>query len=165
MLHGGETSWPYIVTLELGTYFVDMMVKNLKIRSDIINPAHDRKLIPILYHMYAFRSTRQVQYVPVCQSVTQSAVQAVQLQQFARNAGQSFLTQRREHKHSGFLESFGLSDKTIQIQILVSLNTLVTGFLSINSDQRRSINRDLCRKKKCEGLKLCGSTLKLTLMF
>jgi len=60
-LQGGETSWPYIVTLELGTYLVDMMVKNLKINSDILNPAYDRKLIPILYHMYTFRSTRQVQ--------------------------------------------------------------------------------------------------------
>lgn len=37
------------------------MVKNLKINSDILNPAYDRKLIPILYHMYTFRSTRQVQ--------------------------------------------------------------------------------------------------------
>lgn len=61
-LQGGETSWPYIVTLELGTYMVDMMVKNLKINSDIMNPAYDRKLIPILYHMYTFRSTRQVRW-------------------------------------------------------------------------------------------------------
>lgn len=61
-LQGGNTSWPYIVTLELGTYLVDIMVKNLKINSDILNPAQDRKLIPILYHMYTFRSTRQVQW-------------------------------------------------------------------------------------------------------
>lgn len=57
-----ETSWPYAVTLELGIYLVDMMVKNLKINSDTLNPASDRKLIPILYHMYTFRSLRQVQY-------------------------------------------------------------------------------------------------------
>lgn len=59
-LQGYETNWPYIVTLELGTYMVDMMVKNLKINSDILNPAYERKSIPILYHMYTFRSTRQV---------------------------------------------------------------------------------------------------------
>ncbi|KAM7388437.1 hypothetical protein PAMP_024611 [Pampus punctatissimus] len=59
-LQGGESCWPYIVTLELGTCMVDIMVKNLKINSDILNPAYDRKLIPILYHMYTFRSTRQV---------------------------------------------------------------------------------------------------------
>lgn len=61
-LQGGETHWPYIVTLELGTYMVDLMVKTLKINSDILNPAYDRKQIPILYHMYTFRSTRQVEY-------------------------------------------------------------------------------------------------------
>lgn len=62
-LQGGDIHWPYIVTLELGTYMVDMMVKNLKINSDILNPAYDRKFIPILYHMYTFRSTRQVKYM------------------------------------------------------------------------------------------------------
>lgn len=62
-LQGGESHWPYIVTLELGTYMVDLMVKNLKINSDILNPAYDRKLIPVLYHMYAFRSTRQVKWM------------------------------------------------------------------------------------------------------
>lgn len=59
-LQGAETHWPYMVTLELGTYLVDLMVKNLKINSDILNPACDRKRIPILYHMYTFRSMRQV---------------------------------------------------------------------------------------------------------
>lgn len=62
-LQGGESNWPYIVSVELGTYMVDLMVKNLKINSDILNPAHDRKLIPVLYHMYAFRSTRQVKWM------------------------------------------------------------------------------------------------------
>lgn len=62
-LQGGETQWPYIVTLELGTYMVDMMVKNLKINSNILNPDQDRKLIPVLYHMYTFRSTRQVKWM------------------------------------------------------------------------------------------------------
>ena len=59
-LQGEELQWPYIVSVELGTYMVDLMVKNLKINSDILNPAYERKLIPILYHMYTFRSTRQV---------------------------------------------------------------------------------------------------------
>ncbi|KAG7513818.1 DNA-directed RNA polymerase, mitochondrial [Solea senegalensis] len=63
MLQGGELSWPHIITLELGTHLVDMMVKNLKINSDILNPSHERKLIPILYHMYTFRSTRQIGFI------------------------------------------------------------------------------------------------------
>uniref|UniRef100_A0AAV2L0R0 DNA-directed RNA polymerase n=1 Tax=Knipowitschia caucasica TaxID=637954 RepID=A0AAV2L0R0_KNICA len=62
-LRGTETNWPFIVTVELGTYLVDLMVNNLKINSDILNPAHERKLIPILYHMYTFRSTRQIGFI------------------------------------------------------------------------------------------------------
>uniref|UniRef100_A0AAX7TAQ7 DNA-directed RNA polymerase n=1 Tax=Astatotilapia calliptera TaxID=8154 RepID=A0AAX7TAQ7_ASTCA len=77
-LQGGETSWPYIVTLELGTYMVDMMVKNLKINSDILNPAYDRKLIPILYHMYTFRSTRQVGFIKPHPILTQMQQEAME---------------------------------------------------------------------------------------
>ncbi|MED6233153.1 hypothetical protein ATANTOWER_007575, partial [Ataeniobius toweri] len=77
-LQGGEASWPYIVTLELGTFMVDMMVKNLKINSDILNPACDRKLIPILYHMYAFRSTRQVGFIKPHPILTQMQQEAME---------------------------------------------------------------------------------------
>lgn len=77
-LQGVETSWPYIVTLELGTFMVDMMVKNLKINSDILNPAYDRKLIPILYHMYAFRSTRQVGFIKPHPILTQMQQEAME---------------------------------------------------------------------------------------
>uniref|UniRef100_A0A669BC71 DNA-directed RNA polymerase n=1 Tax=Oreochromis niloticus TaxID=8128 RepID=A0A669BC71_ORENI len=77
-LQGGETSWPYIVTLELGTYMVDMMVKNLKINSDILNPAYDRKLIPILYHMYTFRSTRQIGFIKPHPILTQMQQEAME---------------------------------------------------------------------------------------
>ncbi|KAK2907712.1 DNA-directed RNA polymerase, mitochondrial [Channa argus] len=62
-LQGGETTWPNTVTLELGTFLVDMMVKNLKINSDILNKNYERKFIPILYHMYTFHSTRQVGFI------------------------------------------------------------------------------------------------------
>ena len=63
-LQGEELLWPYIISVELGTCMVYLMVKNLKINSDILNPAYERKLIPILYHMYTFRSTRQVSSIP-----------------------------------------------------------------------------------------------------
>ncbi|XP_028301108.1 DNA-directed RNA polymerase, mitochondrial [Gouania willdenowi] len=77
-LQGSETSWPYIVTLELGTCLVDMMVKNLKINGDILNPAYDRKAIPILYHMYTFRSTRQIGFIkphPILTQIQQEATE------------------------------------------------------------------------------------------
>ncbi|KAM7410187.1 hypothetical protein PAMA_001571 [Pampus argenteus] len=77
-LQGGESYWPYIVTLELGTCMVDIMVKNLKINSDILNPAYDRKLIPILYHMYTFRSTRQVGFIKPHPILTQMQQEAME---------------------------------------------------------------------------------------
>ncbi|CAN9500557.1 unnamed protein product [Ophioblennius macclurei] len=77
-LQGGEISWPYVVTLELGTYLVDLMVKNLKINSDILNPAFERKLIPILYHMYTFRSTRQIGFIKPHPILTQMLQEATE---------------------------------------------------------------------------------------
>lgn len=70
-LQEDENQWPYVVSLELGTCMVDIIVKNLKINSDILNPAHDRKFIPILYHMYTFRNTRQVQWMCKVQLIPQ----------------------------------------------------------------------------------------------
>lgn len=49
-----------MVMVELGTYMVELMVKTLKINSNILNPAFHQKRIPILYHMYTFRSLHQV---------------------------------------------------------------------------------------------------------
>jgi len=63
MEHGAEKGWPDVVTLKLGSYLVDLIVKNLKIRSDILNPAEKQALIPILYHMYTFRNFQQVQLI------------------------------------------------------------------------------------------------------
>ncbi|XP_035508951.1 DNA-directed RNA polymerase, mitochondrial isoform X2 [Morone saxatilis] len=77
-LQAGETNWPYIVTVELGTFLVNIMVKNLKINCDILNPSHSRKLIPILYHMYTFRSTRQIGFIkphPILSHIQQEAMQ------------------------------------------------------------------------------------------
>uniref|UniRef100_A0A3Q3K9W5 DNA-directed RNA polymerase n=1 Tax=Monopterus albus TaxID=43700 RepID=A0A3Q3K9W5_MONAL len=77
-LQGNETSWPYLVTLELGTYMLDLMIKNLKINSDILNPGSDRKLIPILYHMYTFRSIRQIGFIkphPILAQMQQEAME------------------------------------------------------------------------------------------
>ncbi|KAM9384759.1 DNA-directed RNA polymerase, mitochondrial isoform 2-T2 [Pholidichthys leucotaenia] len=76
-LHGGTTSWPYDVTLELGTYLVEIMVKHQKINSNILNPAHQGKLIPILYHMYIYRNIRQIRYIkphPVLTQIHQEAM-------------------------------------------------------------------------------------------
>ncbi|XP_077390802.1 DNA-directed RNA polymerase, mitochondrial isoform X2 [Festucalex cinctus] len=77
-LQGCNSSWPNNVTLELGTYLLDLMVKNLKINSDILNSDLERKSIPILYHMYTFRSARQVGFIkphPILTQLQQDAVE------------------------------------------------------------------------------------------
>ncbi|XP_038858275.1 DNA-directed RNA polymerase, mitochondrial-like [Salvelinus namaycush] len=76
-LLGDETHWPHMVVVELGTYLVDLMVKHMKVNSDILSSAYDRKLIPVLYHMYTFRSNKQVGFIkphPILTQMQQDAM-------------------------------------------------------------------------------------------
>uniref|UniRef100_A0A6Q2XK41 DNA-directed RNA polymerase n=1 Tax=Esox lucius TaxID=8010 RepID=A0A6Q2XK41_ESOLU len=77
-LLGDECHWPHAVVLELGTYLVDLMVKHMKVNSDILNSAYNRKIIPVLYHMYTFRSNRQVGFIkphPILTQIQQDAME------------------------------------------------------------------------------------------
>uniref|UniRef100_A0A3P8UQT3 DNA-directed RNA polymerase n=1 Tax=Cynoglossus semilaevis TaxID=244447 RepID=A0A3P8UQT3_CYNSE len=78
MEHGAEKGWPDVVTLKLGSYLVDLIVKNLKIRSDILNPAEKQALIPILYHMYTFRNFQQIGFIKPHPILTQILSDAVE---------------------------------------------------------------------------------------
>ncbi len=55
-----DTPWPMVLMVQLGSFLVDLMVRELKIRSNILNHAQEKKLIPVLYHMYTFRSNHKV---------------------------------------------------------------------------------------------------------
>lgn len=59
-LASDDTQWPQSLMVHLGTHLVDLMVQELKVHSDVLNPGQAQKLIPVLYHMYTFRSNRQV---------------------------------------------------------------------------------------------------------
>uniref|UniRef100_A0A673XN10 DNA-directed RNA polymerase n=1 Tax=Salmo trutta TaxID=8032 RepID=A0A673XN10_SALTR len=77
-LLGDNTQWPHTVVMELGTYLVDLMVKHMKVNSDILSPAYDRKFIPVLYHMYTFRSNKQVGFIkphPILTQMQQDAME------------------------------------------------------------------------------------------
>ncbi|KAL1023028.1 hypothetical protein UPYG_G00035560 [Umbra pygmaea] len=77
-LQGDECRWPHAVVLDLGTYLVDLMVKHMKVNSDVLNSAYNRKLIPVLYHMYTFRNTRQVGFIkphPILTQIQQDAME------------------------------------------------------------------------------------------
>ncbi|XP_005170579.2 DNA-directed RNA polymerase, mitochondrial [Danio rerio] len=58
-----DTPWPMILMVQLGSFLVDLMVHELKIQSNILNPALEKKLIPILYHMYTFRSNHKIGFI------------------------------------------------------------------------------------------------------
>lgn len=59
-----DTPWPHMLIIQLGSFLVDLLVRELKVPNNILNPAQENKLIPVLYHMYTFRSNRQVRRPP-----------------------------------------------------------------------------------------------------
>uniref|UniRef100_A0A8C1L359 DNA-directed RNA polymerase n=1 Tax=Cyprinus carpio TaxID=7962 RepID=A0A8C1L359_CYPCA len=66
-----DTPWPMVLMVQLGSFLVDLMVRELKIWSNILNPAQEKKLIPILYHMYTFRSNHKIGFIKPHPIVTQ----------------------------------------------------------------------------------------------
>lgn len=55
-----DTPWPQVLMVQLGSFLVDLLVRELKVKANILNPVQEEKLIPVLYHMYTFRSSRKV---------------------------------------------------------------------------------------------------------
>nr|DBA28382.1 TPA: hypothetical protein GDO54_008760 [Pyxicephalus adspersus] len=55
-----HTAWPRSLMVQLGTHLVDILVKTIKLKNNLLTPRSDPKLIPVLYHMYSFRSTHQI---------------------------------------------------------------------------------------------------------
>ncbi|KAM8940293.1 DNA-directed RNA polymerase, mitochondrial [Pelodytes ibericus] len=55
-----DAPWPYTLMVQIGTFLVDLMVKEIKIKSNLLSPRTESKVIPVLYHMYSFRSSRQI---------------------------------------------------------------------------------------------------------
>ncbi|KAG9266660.1 DNA-directed RNA polymerase, mitochondrial [Astyanax mexicanus] len=58
-----EASWPHMLLVQLGCFLANLLVCELKIPNNILNPELDNKLIPILYHMYIFRNSRQIGFI------------------------------------------------------------------------------------------------------
>ncbi|XP_077188043.1 DNA-directed RNA polymerase, mitochondrial isoform X2 [Paroedura picta] len=55
--------WPHSLLVQLGLHLVEMLVQVLKIESNLFTPDLEPKLIPILYHVYSFRSGRQIGFI------------------------------------------------------------------------------------------------------
>lgn len=55
-----ECAWPNSLLVQLGLHLVELLVQVLKMESNLLTPGLEQKLIPVLYHVYSFRSGRQV---------------------------------------------------------------------------------------------------------
>ncbi|XP_060797384.1 DNA-directed RNA polymerase, mitochondrial [Neoarius graeffei] len=73
-----ETPWPHMLVIQLGSFLVDLLVRELKIPNNILNPAQENKLIPVLYHMYTFRSSRQIGFIKPHPILTQIQSEAME---------------------------------------------------------------------------------------
>ncbi|KAJ8374547.1 hypothetical protein SKAU_G00051270 [Synaphobranchus kaupii] len=72
-----DTQWPQFLVIQLGTHLVDLMVRELKVHSNILCPAQEKKLISVLYHMYTFRSNRKVGFIKPHPILTQIQTEAI----------------------------------------------------------------------------------------
>ncbi|XP_009892288.1 PREDICTED: DNA-directed RNA polymerase, mitochondrial [Charadrius vociferus] len=55
-----DCSWPYVLIMRLGMHMLELLVQAVKVPRNILNPRLEPKLIPVLYHIYSFRSSWQV---------------------------------------------------------------------------------------------------------
>ncbi|NXW66546.1 RPOM protein, partial [Eurystomus gularis] len=55
-----DCSWPYMLLMRLGMHMLELLVQAVKVPRNILNPRLEPKLIPVLYHIYSFRSSSQV---------------------------------------------------------------------------------------------------------
>ncbi|XP_066503775.1 DNA-directed RNA polymerase, mitochondrial [Hoplias malabaricus] len=73
-----DVSWPHVLHIQLGSFLVDLLVRELKIQNNILNQAQEKKLIPALYHMYTFRSNRQIGFIKPHPILTQIQTEATE---------------------------------------------------------------------------------------
>lgn len=59
-----DCSWPYVLLMRLGMYLLEILVHAVKVPRNTLNPRLPSKLIPVLYHIYSFRSSWQVSLIP-----------------------------------------------------------------------------------------------------
>ncbi|KFP48361.1 hypothetical protein N323_03518, partial [Cathartes aura] len=55
-----DCSWPYMLLMRLGMHMLELLVQAVKVPRNVLNPRLEPKLIPVLYHIYSFRSSWQV---------------------------------------------------------------------------------------------------------
>ncbi|XP_051893602.1 DNA-directed RNA polymerase, mitochondrial [Pristis pectinata] len=77
-LFSEDSSWPHVLVVQLGTHLVNLMVREIKIPINTPNQTHEKSLIPALYHMYSFRSNRQIGFIKPHPILTQILSEAAE---------------------------------------------------------------------------------------
>uniref|UniRef100_A0A669QB75 DNA-directed RNA polymerase n=1 Tax=Phasianus colchicus TaxID=9054 RepID=A0A669QB75_PHACC len=75
-----DCSWPYVLLMRLGMYLLEILVHAVKVPRNTLNPRLPSKLIPVLYHIYSFRSSWQVGLIkphPIFSQIVSDAAEAV----------------------------------------------------------------------------------------
>ncbi|XP_062888758.1 DNA-directed RNA polymerase, mitochondrial [Mobula hypostoma] len=72
-----DSSWPHVLVVQLGTHLVNLMVREIKIPINTQNEAQ-KNLIPVLYHMYSFRSNKQIGFIKPHPILTQMISEAAE---------------------------------------------------------------------------------------
>uniref|UniRef100_H3ATV4 DNA-directed RNA polymerase n=1 Tax=Latimeria chalumnae TaxID=7897 RepID=H3ATV4_LATCH len=73
-----DISWPHILVVQLGAHLVDLIVREVKVFSNVLNHSSEKKLIPVLYHMYTFSSNKQVGFIKPHPILTQLLSEAME---------------------------------------------------------------------------------------
>ncbi|XP_036623366.1 DNA-directed RNA polymerase, mitochondrial [Trichosurus vulpecula] len=58
-----EKAWPEMVLVRLGAQLVEIMVQSVHVPSNLFSSQAEKKLIPVLYHVYSFLSIKQVGFI------------------------------------------------------------------------------------------------------
>lgn len=59
-----DCSWPYVLLMRLGVCLLEILVHSVKVPRNTLKPRLESRLIPVLYHIYSFRSSWQVSLAP-----------------------------------------------------------------------------------------------------
>ncbi|NWW92343.1 RPOM protein, partial [Rhynochetos jubatus] len=75
-----DCGWPYMLLMRLGMHMLELLVQATKVPRNILNPRLEPRLIPVLYHIYSFRSSWQVGLIkphPIFSQIVSNAAETM----------------------------------------------------------------------------------------
>ncbi|XP_074933381.1 DNA-directed RNA polymerase, mitochondrial [Phalacrocorax aristotelis] len=75
-----DCSWPYMLLMRLGMHMLELLLQAVKVPRNILNPRLEPRLIPVLYHVYSFRSSWQIGLIkphPVFSQIVSDAAETL----------------------------------------------------------------------------------------